>query len=463
MKMNISNKSLIKKGESMKKKTKIGAVLCCSTALVSILGGYLISRNTGLFNFNNQQSKNNEAIKNDDLQTTEEVENMSVKLMNKTENQDGSISYTYTYTVMPGNSTRKDIIGELSFVDGTEGIDEFLSFNIDQDNKRFTITKKADFAHQAKLVLTCNANTNIKATITLDCKQYFKGYNDVSEKTYQSLLTNTNSVSVSSIRNDGAREMNATNFSEVYTIPTRTNWRVDHISATVTGYITGDAVDQMVDSGLTIGDDWAIKQVDLTKNFTLINLYDAVYSDTSLMPGTKAYEFSQRSLFGVAYDLSLVYNTADVIKTFTAHVIAVGNTSNLDFGLPTRINVESSSVTFEDVKTTYRFVYTDSNNQVTYINTQSANNTGWLSTGSRTFNGGYINVEITRKLDGVTLDTPVLLYPQNDGKGYFTGTDEGNQYIVYNPGGYELVRWLDSKQCLNTNLYRINSYQSGSY
>ncbi|MBO4682840.1 MAG: hypothetical protein J5618_03165 [Bacilli bacterium] len=447
----------------MKRKTKIGTVLCCSTALLTILGGYLLSNNTGLFNWNNQIIKNDNAHAGGELQTSETVENMSVALMNKSTNQDGSISYVYTFTVTPETSTRKDISGVLSFVDGTQGVEDYLSFSIDQTNHTFTIVKKADFAHQARLVLSCNADPSVKATINLDCKQYFKGYSNVSEKTYKQILSNEDSVLIDSIKSDGATEINASNFSTVYTIATYTGHRVEEISATVTGYLTGDDIDNMSDSGLTITNNYALSEINFTNNFTLEDLQDVVYADSALMPGTDALTFSQSDYFGVAYDITMVYNTASVLKTYTAHMIAVASTDDLDFGVPTGLTVESNNVVFENITTTVRFVYTDSSNNVTYIDPTIANGTGWYSTGSRPFYNGYINDEETRTLDGVTIDGPTLLYSINDGKGYFTGNDYSNYYIVYNAGGREMVRWVSQKCKFNDNLYGITNYASSTY
>ena len=242
-----------------------------------------------------------------------------------------------------------------------------------------------------------------------------------------------------------------------------TGHRVEEMHATVTGYLTGDDIDDMSDSGLTITNNHAISQVDFTEDFTLEDLQEAVYADSALMPGTDALTFSQSDYFGVAYDITMVYNTASVLKTYTAHMIAVASTDDLDFGVPTGLTVESSSVVFENITTSVRFVFTDSSNNVTYIDATIANGTGWYSTGSRPFYNGYINVEVTRSLDGVAINGPTLLYSQNDGKGYYTGNDYSNYYIVFNAGGREMVRWVSQKCKFNDNLYGITNYASSTY
>ena len=447
----------------MKRKTKIGAVLCCSTALVSIVGGYLLSKNIGLFNWNNQTHQNENEFNDTSLVTEQCVENMRVALMNKTANQDGSISYTYSFAITPENATRKDISGALSFIDGTEGIDEFLAFSIDQTNMQFTITKKADFNHRAQLVLKCNADPSVKATITLDCKQHFLGFNDVSEKTYRQIIDENNSVSMSSLKVDAATELNASNFSTIYTIRTNTAYRIEQMTATVTGYLTGDALNDMSDSGLTLDNTYAINQIDLTNDLSLSAFANAVYSDSGKMPGTDALTFSQRDYFGVAYDIAMVYNVDNVIKTYTAHMIIAASTSDLDFGVPTGLSVESNSISFENVKTEVRFVFTDQNGETSYIPAEVANGTGWFSTGYRSFYKGYVNVEVTRKLDGEIVSGPTVIYTVNDGKGFYAGTDHANYYFVYNPGGYENVRWLTVKTQYTASLCSISNYASSTY
>ena len=447
----------------MKKKTKVGAVLCCSTALLSILGGYLFTKTTGLFNWGGPIIERVENQESSELETTEEVDNMAIKLMNKVTNQDGSTSYTYTFTITPETSTRKDISGTLAFNDNSEGIEDYLTFTIDNQNGTFTITKKADFNKRAKLVLTCNADPSVKATITLDCKQYFKGFSDVSEKTYRKQLTEQDSVLINSIKNDGAIEINASNFSTVYTIPVRTNYRVEEMVVSGVNYLTGDDINNMSDAGLTVDSNYAISAVDFKENFTLQNFYDAVYSDSALMPGTTALTLSQAELFGVGYDLTLTYNVANVIKVYTAHMVVVADTDDLDFGVPTGLSVESSSIAFETVETIVRFVFTDANDEVTYIDSVPASGTGWLSTGNRVFYDGYINVEVTRKLDGVTISGPTIIYSENDGKGFYTGNESSKYYIVYNPGGYESVRWISVKYTFTPYFYAITNYGSASY
>ena len=66
----------------MKKKTRVGAVLCCSTALVTILGGYFLT-NRSIFNWGKPETNQNQMTTNSDIQTTEVLENMSVKLLKR--------------------------------------------------------------------------------------------------------------------------------------------------------------------------------------------------------------------------------------------------------------------------------------------------------------------------------------------------------------------------------------------
>ena len=447
----------------MKRKAKIGAVLCCSTALVSILGGCLLSKNTGLFNWGNQSKQENQVLENDNLQVEQSVENMTIALLNKSENQDGSISYTYSFTITPANATHKDISGELTFVDGTSGIENFLSFSIDQANSQFTITKLADFSHQAQLVLSCDANPNVNATITLDCKQHFLGYENISEHDYQLVLTNNNAVTMTNVKVDLATALHVNNFSSVFTVRTRTNYRVEQTTTSLTGYVTGDSLDNLSDSGLTIDNTYAISQINLEDDFSLSTLQNAVYADSTKMSGPAAYAFSQRQYFGVAYDVTMIFNVDSVIKSCTEHVVAIASTNNLDFGVPTELSVESNAITYENVQTSVRFIYTDKDNNVSYIEPEAANDSGWSSTGYRNFAQGYINVEVTRKLDGVTITGPTVIYTLNDGKGYYMGEDSSNYYVVFNPGGFEMVRWLSTKTRFNPCLYSLTNYAATTY
>ena len=435
----------------MKKKTKIGTVLCCSTALVSIMGGYLLGKNLNLFNFKDVSIFQKEENNSSELETNIDAEDMSVKLLNKTVNQDGSTSYTYSYVITPESSTRKDISGQLSFVDNTEGVSNYLTFSIDVTNMTFTITKHADFSHQAQLVLSCNANPSINATITLDCKQHFLGYSNVNQKNYQYLLDEDDVVTIDYLKNDGANEIDADNFSTEYTIPTDTAWRVSGINVTSYVYLTGNDVDDMDDAPLVIDNTYSIRSYRFAQDFSIDNIQELLNLDTPVMPETRALEFSNNAYFGVRYNLAISYNTANVIKVFNATVTMLASTADLEFNLPETLTVEESHIIFENVISSVRFMWTDAAGNTSYLDTLE-HETGWYYLDKTRYVGGFINIELTRTLDGETLGEPVRIYSDNYGKGIYTGNDTTKVYILFNPGVDQDISWTNERTAFADNL-----------
>ena len=440
----------------MKKKTKIGAMLCCSTALVSILGGYLFMRNSSIFNFNNQASDIEK--KNDNIETTIEAEKMTVKHLTTVYNRNGTISYTYSYIITPNNATHQNINGELSFIDGTQGVEDYLTFSINQETKQFTITKLADFSHQARLTLRAVTDPNVYANVTIDCKQHFLGYNSTVEKTYTKVLTSGDPIVYDEIADDGARSVNATNFSTEFTIPTTEHWSVSNVRVYDKKYISGNTEDEMMNVDLTIDESFAFYDETFTDEFTLQDLYDMVLTDSALFSDEQIAECSHKKLFGIWYIYEFTYLTAGVEKTLNSRMFVYTNTSNLNLGNPTKIEVEEPNVVFEDPIITVRFIYTDSEGEVTYLKSMNANNTGWFASPHQKYTGGYINVEVTRSFEGNIVSGPTVLYSENDGKGYYTGDYTTKQLIVWNPGQYDNITWLSIKTEFNSDFMMINNY-----
>ena len=56
-------------------------------------------------------------------------------------------------------------------------IADFLTTEVDSQAQTFTITKKADFATQAKATIRAVSAQGVYADILIDCKQVFLGFN----------------------------------------------------------------------------------------------------------------------------------------------------------------------------------------------------------------------------------------------------------------------------------------------
>ena len=434
-------------------KFKLGTTLCCCTALLGILGGVAI-KTDGFqdWNFTSKQIEANDVI--DDLEAIEVVENMNVALLSKVTNQDGSTSYTYSYEIGPNDTTRLHVTGAMSFVDNTQGVNDYLGFSIDETNKTFTIIKKADFAHQAKFVLTCDAKPSVNATIYLDCKQYFTGYNDFSEKTYRKLITDQEGVSIDEIQADMEEEAGVDNLSTDYTIALDNPYRLEHIHYVATAYLTGNNIESM-SSGTSVNKNYAIYQTDLASDLSLSTLVEKVYADQEYkFTNQQARVFQNNSLFGVSYDLFFTFNVDGAIKIATAHMIVVADSSSFSFGLPGSITLESNAKTFEDYSATYALLTNEYNTEHDYEFAVDEN-TGWLYY-QKQYQASYINIVVTRYLDGVQVEESKL-FSANDNKGVYAGTDSETRYLVYNPGNGDDVTWSNVYKKFNDNLYLVNN------
>ena len=438
-------------------KFKIGTSLCCCAALFGIVGGVAVkTKGFQQWNFTSKEISQND-IK-DDIQSQEVVENMTVAMMAKTENNDGTTSYKYSYALGPSDATRLHMTGALSFVEANlqgENINNYLSFTVNESEKTFTITKKADFSHQAKFVLTCDANPSVNAVITLDCKQYFTGYNDFSEKTYRQLVTEDDSVIGAEILADMESEAGVNNLSEAYTIALENPYRLEHIEQVATHYLTGNDINNMSTS-ITLNKNYQIYKADLKTELDLATFVEKVYADQEhKFTNQQARIFTNNSLFGVAYDLKYTFNVDGEIKVCTAHVIAVADSSEFSFGLPKTLELESSAMTFENYSSSFQLVRNDSNVE-TLVNFNKDPNSGWYYIDA-VWNNSYVNIEVTRYLDGVQVSQN-RLYGDNTGKGLNTGNSADTRYLVYNPGSAPDYEWTDVYKKLDENLYLINSF-----
>ena len=123
---------------------------------------------------NSGGSKVQQAVKDYSDVRTEVVEesNLSIRMLSKVDNQDGTVSITYSYTFTPASTTRKELVGSIAFASETsENVNNYLSFSINNDAQTFTITKLRDFSTQIIFTLTSRADPSIHASITVDCKQ----------------------------------------------------------------------------------------------------------------------------------------------------------------------------------------------------------------------------------------------------------------------------------------------------
>ncbi|MCR5348351.1 MAG: hypothetical protein K6E59_01925 [Bacilli bacterium] len=283
----------------------------------------------------------------DDVKAT----GMQIKRLSSVTNQDGSIANTYSYSITPANATRKDMTISIAWNGQTEAvIGNFLTATIDSSAQTFTITKLADFATQAKVTIQSVSNEDVKAEILVDCKQVFNGFNDNLTQSLVQVLTAQAGVDIETISANGATAAGGNNLSSVYTIAIDDGGvEVSNPSATLHGYITGNATDAMVDSGLTIGNDWAVKLFDFADDFELSDLQGLISSDYAKMGEQNVQTFEGNAYFGVDYEINATLSRGAESVNVKVNMKAIASTANLEFGsVVTSIDPESSHIVFND-------------------------------------------------------------------------------------------------------------------
>nr|MCR5348888.1 hypothetical protein [Bacilli bacterium] len=226
-----------------------------------------------------------EAAQKGNMAAEVHAEGMKIKRLSSVTNQDGSIANTYSYSITPANATRKDMTISIAWNGQTDAvIGNFLTATIDSSAQTFTITKLADFGTQAKVTIQSVSNEDVKAEILVDCKQVFNGFGNNLTQNLVQVLTAQSGVDIETVSANGATAAGGDNVSSVYTIALDDGGvAISNPSATLHGYITGNATDAMSDSGLTIGNDWAVKAFDFADDFGLGDLQGLISSDYAKM------------------------------------------------------------------------------------------------------------------------------------------------------------------------------------
>lgn len=99
---------------------------------------------------------------------------MQVKMLSSVTNEDGSVTKTIGYTVLPAAATNKDVTVKAQYADGSSCAD-VASVLLDQQNKTVSITIKAAFSQEIQVVLTSVSKASVQATIRLNYEKKLLG------------------------------------------------------------------------------------------------------------------------------------------------------------------------------------------------------------------------------------------------------------------------------------------------
>lgn len=338
----------------MKHKTKTSKkviVVLSAAALLAVGVGVGIKSN-GFQNWNVDTwftGEVKDAAQKGNLVDDVKANGMTIKRLSSVTNQDGSIANTYSYSITPANATRKDMTIAIAWNGQTDAvIGNFLTATIDSSAQTFTITKLADFATQAKVTIQSVANDSVKAEILVDCKQVFNGFGANLTQSVTQKLTANAGIDIDTISANGATAAGVGNVTSVYTIALD-QYTISNPSATLHGYVTGNNAASLADSGLSIGNDWAVKAFDFADDFSLSELQTMVSSDAAKMSEQNRLAFEGNAYFGVSYEINATISFAGQSANVKANIVAYADVADLDFGsVPSGITPEDSHIVFND-------------------------------------------------------------------------------------------------------------------
>lgn len=94
-------------------------------------------------------------------------QNMRIRALATKENEDGSVTKTFTYEVQPAGATDQEVTVSAKYVDGSD-CSAVITTSVDKTKKEISVTNKAAFNKVVNVVVTSVNNANAKATIKCD-------------------------------------------------------------------------------------------------------------------------------------------------------------------------------------------------------------------------------------------------------------------------------------------------------
>ena len=101
---------------------------------------------------------------------------MKIRALATKENEDGSVTKTFTYEVQPAGATNQEVTVSAKYVDGSD-CSAVITASVDLTKKEISVTNKGAFNKVVNVVVT--SVNNSKATATIKC-DYVKKVIDVS-------------------------------------------------------------------------------------------------------------------------------------------------------------------------------------------------------------------------------------------------------------------------------------------
>lgn len=99
--------------------------------------------------------------------TIDESKRFKIRMISESANEDGSVTKTFGYTVLPADATMQDITASAAFIDDSS-CEEVLSVSVSTADKTVSLTCFCAFDRQIIVRLVSVANPDASATVTLD-------------------------------------------------------------------------------------------------------------------------------------------------------------------------------------------------------------------------------------------------------------------------------------------------------
>ncbi len=344
-----------------KRKTNVGGIIAGSIATVLLLGliGGVAYKSEGFRNWNIKEWFNTSKSEETTEKTSEEgletdAEGANVNLLSTYSNDDGSVTYVYGYEFNSNSVTRKGVTASLSFVDANvnDNVSNYLTVEVDNTNQTFSLTKSADFSHQIKLELVSTANSDVKATIKIDCVQKFLGFEAASSMSVNYDLDDGDFVAKDNL-NDILTYMGAFNVSSTYSIAGNFTPSLDSWSLTLNGMKASNSqmtVSSIMNCNSDSFSDFNCDSTDADFNeleISKASLIAGVDQDSLSYSDAVINEIEATDIYGVDMTLTLNVSVGNNTKTFAVNIYAYTDVSDFTLGIePTSIVPEAYEIVF---------------------------------------------------------------------------------------------------------------------
>lgn len=145
------------------KKVLIPSVIVC-----------LLLTGTGIYTSLNYNFMNNQN------ETVNKNESMTLKLLKTSTNSDGSVTKVFGYTIKPDNASDHSVKVSAKYKDNTS-CDNVVVVTTSSQDHTISVTVKEDFSKQIILTVTSNLSPNVSAQLTIDYEKKLLSIEDLKD------------------------------------------------------------------------------------------------------------------------------------------------------------------------------------------------------------------------------------------------------------------------------------------